>query len=256
MTSITVGNQRWQQVTVKAVPLLQPITWLQNGWDDLRHVGAPSIGHGALIAMLGAVLLAFGSSHPYVIAASLSGYLLIGPIMATGLCELSRRRIHGEPLGFNDSIEGIRRNPHALLQFGLVLAAIVVVWFVASEVTLRSILHTPAPSLDVAMWGGINTAANRPEIVGYIVSGALLAVLVFMLSVVAVPMMIDRNVSAVDAMLASVRATLRNLPAMLVWSALIVVLTTIGFVTMLLGMIVVAPLLGHATWHAYRDLIE
>jgi uncharacterized membrane protein len=255
-TSATLGSHRWQQVTVRHVPLSRSIAWLQAGWDDMREIGTPSIGHGALIAMLGAVLLAFGSSHPYLIAAAVSGYLLIGPIMATGLVELSRRRMKREPLGFNESIHGISRNPHALLRFGTLLAAIVVVWFVASEVMLRSILHTSGPSLDVALWGGVATAANQPQIIGYIASGALLAAVVFTLSVVAVPMMIDRNASATEAMLASVRATIRNLPAMLVWSVLIVALTAIGFLTMLLGMIVLAPLLGHATWHAYRDLIE
>jgi uncharacterized membrane protein len=255
-TSTTLWGQRWQHVTVRHVPLLRSITWLKLGWDDVRHVGGASIGHGALIAMLGAVLLAFGSSHPYLIVAAVSGYLLIGPIMATGLCELSRRRMTGEPIGFNESIEPLRRSPHALLQFGAMLAVIAVVWFVASEVMLRSILHTSGPSLDVALWGGIATAENRPEIIGYLASGAVLAVLVFMLSVVAVPMMIDRNASAADAMLTSVRATVRNIPAMLVWSALIVILSAIGFVTMLLGMIIIAPVLGHATWHAYRDLIE
>jgi uncharacterized membrane protein len=254
-TSTTLWGQRWQHVPVRHVPLLRSVAWLRSGWDDLRQVGGPSVAHGALIAMLGAVLLAFGGSHPYLIVAAVSGYLLIGPIMATGLCELSRRRMNGEPLGFNESIEAIRRNPHALLQFGAVLAAIVVVWFVASEVMLRSILHVPGPSLDVTLWGGI-AAENRPEIVGYIASGAVLAAVVFMLSVVAVPMMIDRNASAADAMLASVRATLRNIPALLVWSALIVILTAIGFLTMLLGMIVIAPILGHATWHAYRDIVE
>ena len=138
----------------------------------------------------------------------------------------------------------------------MMLAAIVVVWFVASEVMFRTILHTSGPSLDVALWGGVTNAANRPEILGYIGSGAVLAAVVFALSVVTVPMMIDRNASASEAMWASVRVTMRNLPAMLVWSVLIVALTAIGFLTMLIGMIVLVPLLGHATWHAYRDLIE
>jgi uncharacterized membrane protein len=255
-TSITLGSHGWQQVTVRHVPVLRPFTWLRDGWDDMRRVGAPSIGHGALIAMLGAVLLAFGSSHPYLIAAAVSGYLLIGPIMATGLCELSRRRATGESLEFNESLQPISRNPHAFIRFGTMLAAIVIVWFVASEVMLRTILHTPAPSLDVALWGGIATEANQPQILGYIGSGAVLAAVVFTLSVVAVPMMIDRNASASDAMMASARVMLRNLPAMLVWGALIVALTAIGFLTLLIGMIVLAPLLGHATWHAYRDLVE
>lgn len=255
-TSIALGNQRWQQVTVRHVPVLRPFTWLREGWDDMRSVGAPSIGHGALIAMLGAVLLAFGSSHSYFLAAAVSGYLLIGPIMATGLCELSRRRMAHESLTFNESLQPISRNPHAFIRFGTVLAAIVIVWCVVSEVMLRTILHTPGPSLDVALWDGIATGANRTQILGYIGSGAVLAAIVFTLSVVAVPMMIDKNASASEAMIASARVMLRNLPAMLMWGALIVALTAIGFLTMLIGMIVLAPLLGHATWHAYRDLIE
>jgi uncharacterized membrane protein len=169
---------------------------------------------------------------------------------------LSRRRAAHESLGFNESIQPLSRNPHAFIRFGAVLAAIVVVWFVASEVMLRSILHIPGPSLDVALWGAIATEANRPLIIGYIGSGAVLAAVVFTLSVVAVPMMIDRNASASEAMWASAHVMLRNLPAMLVWGALIVALSAIGFLTMLIGMIVLAPLLGHATWHAYRDLIE
>jgi uncharacterized membrane protein len=83
----------------------------------------------------------------------------------------------------------------------------------------------------------------------------VLAVIVFAVSVVSVPLIIDRHATASDAIRASLRATVRNLPAMLVWAALIVVLTALGFATLLAGMIIVAPLLGYATWHAYRDLI-
>jgi uncharacterized membrane protein len=93
------------------------------------------------------------------------------------------------------------------------------------------------------------------QVLGYIGSGAVLAALVFSMSVVAVPLMIDRHASASDAIRASARASFANLPAMLLWSALIVAVTAIGFVTLLVGMVVVAPLLGYATWHAYRDLI-
>jgi len=85
--------------------------------------------------------------------------------------------------------------------------------------------------------------------------GAVLAGIVFVMSVVAVPLIIDRHAGAADAIRASLRATLLNLPAMLVWAVLIVGLTALGFVTLLVGMVIVAPLLGYATWHAYRDLI-
>ncbi len=91
-----------------------------------------------------------------------------------------------------------------------------IVWFVASEVMLRTILHTPGPSLDEVVWGNIVTEANRARVIGYLASGALLAAAVFTLSVVAVPMMIDWNASASEAIVTSARAMLRNIPAMLV----------------------------------------
>ena len=94
-----------------------------------------------------------------------------------------------------------------------------------------------------------------PQLLGYIVCGAVLAAVVFSVSVVSVPLIIDRHATAREAMRASVRATLANLPAMLVWAGLIVGLTAIGFFTLLVGMVIVTPLLGYATWHAYRDLI-
>jgi len=176
--------------------------------------------------------------------------------MTTGLCELSRRREAQETLGFDESLQGLGRNPEALFYFGAVLAAIAVLWFVASALVLQSILHTTAPSLGVALWGGMTDVASRSQVFAYIGSGAVLAAVVFTLSVVSVPLIIDRHASATDAMLISIKATFWNLPAMCIWAALIVGLTVLGFATLLIGMIVVAPLLGHATWHAYRDLIS
>jgi uncharacterized membrane protein len=127
-------------------------------------------------------------------------------------------------------------------------------WFVLSAVLLQSVLNASAPSLAVALWGG-SARLSASQVLGYVACGAVLAVIVFAVSVVSVPLIIDRHATASDAIRASLRATVRNLPAMLVWAALIVVLTALGFATLLAGMIIVAPLLGYATWHAYRDLI-
>jgi len=257
MTTILSWTMRqYPHIGVRRVPKERSLEWLRRGWDDLRHFGAASLAHGVLIAMLGAVLLILGSSHPFFIAAAVSGYLLIGPIMTTGVCELSRRRAAGEPVGFDQSLNALSRNPRGLLQFGAMLAAVAVLWFVASEVMLRSILDVPWPSLAETLWGGFTDTASRAEVLAYVGSGAVLAAIVFTVSVVAVPLIIDRGASATAAMWVSIKATLANLPAMLTWSALIVALTALGFLTLLVGMIVVAPLLGHATWHAYRDLVE
>lgn len=255
-TSVGVDKHPLLHVEVRRVPTLQSILWLRRGWDDLRHIGPPSLAHGGLIAILGAVLLALCSSHVYLVSAAVSGYLLVGPVMTTGLCELSRRRAAREPLGFDESLEPLTRNKESLVLFGAILAIIALLWFLASAIIVQSILHTSRPSLAVALWGGFTDAVTGPQVLAYIVCGAVLAGIVFILSVVAVPLIIDRDASATEAMWTSIRVTFSNVPAMLVWALLIVGVSALGFITLLLGMVVVAPVLGHATWHAYRDLVR
>ena len=254
-TSLSLGKRRFLHVEVRSVPALQSLVWLRRGWEDLRHMEGASLAHGVIISIIGAVLLMLGSTHPYLVAAAVTGYLLVGPIMTTGVCELSRRRAAREPRGFDQSLEAVTRNPDALIHFGGILAVVAIVWFVASTVLLQSTLDIRMPSLAVALWGGAGDFATTREVLTYFSSGAIFAVAVFVLSVVAVPLIIDRHATASEAMWASLKAALHNIPAMVVWAALIVGLTALGFVTLLLGMIVVAPLLGHATWHAYRDLV-
>jgi uncharacterized membrane protein len=253
-TSVSVGHPEPLDVQVRRVAMHQPVQWLERGWDDLRQIGSPGLAHGALIAILGGVLLMLGSTHLYLTAAAVTGYLLVGPIMTTGLCELARRREAREPLGFDQSLQALTRNPEGLMHFGGVLALIALLWFVLSAILLESALSASVPSLAVALWGG-STAFNLSQLLGYVGCGALLAAIVFAVSVVAVPLIIDRHARAADAIRASLRVTFSNLPAMLLWAALIVAVTAIGFLTLLVGMVIVAPLLGYATWHAYRDLI-
>lgn len=254
-TTVSSHAAPFLHAEVRHVPVLRSLQWLRRGWDDLWHVHGASLAHGALIALAGAVLLSLGSSHLYFIIAAVSAYLLVGPIMTTGICELSRRRERGEDAGFDASLEALTRNPRGLFWFSALLAAMVLLWFVASEVMLQSVLQNPRPDFSRLLWGSFFDVGTRAQLLPYVASGALLAAIVFCLSAVAIPLIIDRHASATEAMWLSVRATAHNLPAMLVWSALIVALTAIGFVTLLLGMVVVAPLLGHASWHAYRDLI-
>ena len=253
-TSISVGKHAPLQFEIRHVAMRQPLEWLGRGWDDVKAIGRPGLAHGALIAILGAVLLMLGGTHFYLTAAAVTGYLLVGPVMTTGLCELARRRAAREKLGFDESLRALSRNPEALMHFAGVLALVGLVWFIFSAIVLDTAFNASVPSLAVALWGGAESL-DAEQMLGYIACGAVLAAFVFAVSVVAVPLIIDRHASAGEAIRASVRATFANLPAMLVWSALIVVVTAIGFVTLLIGMVWVAPLLGYATWHAYRDLV-
>jgi uncharacterized membrane protein len=253
-TSISLGHSPTLHLEIRHVGAGQPILWLKRGWDDLKAIGMPGIAHGALIAILGGVLLMLGSSHLYFTAAAITGYLLVGPVMTTGLCELARRRSAREPLGFDESLQPLRRNSEGLTHFGAILALIAVVWFALSAVLLQSVFSASTPTLAVALWGG-SEALSPQQLLSYVGSGAVLAGIVFAVSVVAVPLIIDRHATASEAIRTSIRAVLANFPAMLLWAALIVLITAIGFLTLLIGMVFIAPLLGYATWHAYRDLV-
>jgi uncharacterized membrane protein len=180
----------------------------------------------------------------------------VGPLLTAGLCELSRRGNAGEAADFETSLSALTRNRDALLRFSVGLLAISAVWFGVSTLMVYLALGSAGPSVGATIWGGVLEQMTTAQAVSYFVVGGLLACLVFARSVVSVPMIIDRDTDSATAIQTSMRVTFADLPVMVVWSALIVTLVGIGFATMLIGMVVVFPLLGHATWHAYRDLVR
>ena len=240
---------------VRQVPVYAPFLWLRNGWRDMRRNWGTSLGYGALILAFGWTLLIFCGTHPYFIAAAISGFLLVGPLMSAGFCEMSRRYSLGESASLDDSLEGFARNAPALMEFGLILAICAAGWFFISALLLGSVFHVAAPDMSETLYRGFLDSTNRSQVLAYICVGAMLATAVFVVSVTTIPMIVDQGASVGRAMRASVRAVLRNIPAMMVWSALILVVTIIGYAPLLAGMLLIAPLLGHATWHAYADMI-
>jgi uncharacterized membrane protein len=255
-TTLVSGEDQVLHVEVTRVPVYRPVSWLRYGWLDLRRHWGASLGYGALIVALGWTLLIFCGTHPYFIAAAISGFLLVGPLMSAGLCEMSRRDSLGQPASFDDSLEGFKRNAPALFEFGVILAIFAAVWFGISAVLLGTVFHIAAPDIGETLYRGFLDSTNRAQVLAYIAVGGVLATAVFAVSVVAIPLIIDRHASAAEAMRASVHAVLRNIPAMIVWSGLILALTIIGYAPLLAGLLIIAPLLGHATWHAYRGMIR
>lgn len=244
------------QFQVRTVAALRPLAWIRGGWLDFSRHKAASIAHGLLITGLGLVILMFATTHVYIMAAAISGFLLVGPILATGLCELSRRYQRGESVGFDESLDALSRHSTALWHFAASLLGISLLWFLLSGLVLQTVAGQPAAAFSAALWGDLLVMLSPQQLLVYIAVGGVLAVLVFLVSVVSVPAIIDRSISATTAMRTSLHTVAANIPAMLVWAALIVALTAIGFATLLLGMIIIYPLLGHATWHAYRELVQ
>lgn len=238
----------------QGLPALRPLQWLRRGAEDMRHSFGVSLIYGVIVTAIGALILSLGN-HPYYIDAAVTGFLLVGPVLGTGLCEVSRRREAGEPVSFEASLSPLTRNRDEMLRFAFRLLTVGAFWFVISTVLLRGIFGAQMPEATSMLWDDTIAQVSTSQLLSYVLSGGALAVLVFALSVVAVPMLIAHDgATADDAMGASLSACLHNLPAAIVWAGLIAALVAVGFATMLVGMLVIFPLLGHATWHAYRDL--
>src|SRR6202047_2676538 len=254
MTTLVSGEVRNLHLDVVRVSVFRPLTWLSRGWQDMRR--PTSLAYGVLIVAFGWTLLIVCGTHPYLIAAAISGFLLVGPVMSAGLCEMSRRYSLGQSANFDDSLDGFKRNSPALFEFGVILAICAAVWFGISALILGTVFHIGAPDMSETLYRGFLDSTNRTQVLAYIAIGGVLATWVFAVSVVSIPLIIDQHASAGQAMRASVNVVLHNIPAMIVWSALILVLSIIGHETLLMGVLYIAPLLGHATWHAYKGMIR
>lgn len=252
---MATANHSIPSYAVRNVPLTRPFVWLLQGWDDLIHHAGASLAYGVLVSLLGALILAYGR-HPFFIAAVCAGFLLVGPLLTAGLCELSRCRDHGETADFQSSLGVLKRSRTGLLGVALPLVLIALFWFALSAALYIGLAGDIAPSLESSMWGYFAAQFTSSQLAAYLGIGLVLYLLVFALSVVTIPLIVERHVDPRIAMRMSLRVTWRDFPAMLVWASLICTLVWLGFVTRLFGMVLVFPLLGHATWHAYKELVE
>ncbi|MFO7550624.1 MAG: DUF2189 domain-containing protein [Haliea sp.] len=234
------------------IPLFRPFVWLADAGRDLLAHPLASMAYGALVAVLGALVLAY-QRHPLFIASAILGFLVIGPVFAAGLCELSRRRSRGEVVNFDTSLRVLVRCRQPLLRLSLILLVVAAAWFAISLGVLYWMHGSIAPPLESTVWGDVWRQLTPPQLAVYATSALVLSVLAFLLTVISVPTIIDREASAVSAMRSSVAAVRQQPLVMLVWALLVCGLVIVGFATWLLGLVIIFPLLGHATWRVYED---
>lgn len=232
-----------------------PFHWLSRGLDDLKAAPGPSLFYGACFALMGFLISVVFRHAPAYVSSLVSGFLLIGPFVSLGLYELSRRREAGEPMHLGLSIRAWYGSAGSIGVYSVIIIVIFLVWARASLVIFALFYTAEMPTLTGFMQQVVSLE-NIEFIVVYCAVGLLCASIVFAVSVVAIPLMLDRNQDAVTAMIASTYALFRNFPQVSLWAVLIVALTAVGFATIFLGLIVLMPIIGHATWHAYRDLVE
>ena len=240
---------------IRSVAWSRPFVWLGQGATDLWTSPRVSIAHGIGMTLLGWLLFATFGTDPYFVAVAVTAFLLVAPVMSTGVCEVGRLLEHDGPTSFDQSIAPLSREGTALMKYGAVLGVSAVGWFVLSEALLRPLFPVSSPSLAEALYGSFLEQLTPRELLAYVIAGGGLGLAVFAVSIVTVPVIIDHHAGAGQAIHASLGVVRRNPAAMVTWAALIMALTVIGFATLLVGMPLIIPLLGHSTWRAYRDLV-
>jgi uncharacterized membrane protein len=235
--------------------LLRPFVWLERGWDDLTHNPGPSLAHGLILAAVGWVVLLLCSPHVDLFAAAISGFLLVGPVFGAAFYELSRLRSNGQAPTFDASVAGAVRNARSLVQLGLILAILAVGWVLASHALFLGAFGGTLLMVSGDAWRSVFEWASPEFALTYLATGAVLAVIAFLVSAVSAPLIFAGGMDLSTGIVTSFKAVAANPLAMALWAAIIAVLVAVGFATFLLGAIVILPLLGHATWHAARDLV-
>ncbi|BCN94339.1 cytochrome b6 [Thiomicrorhabdus immobilis] len=234
-------------------------TWLKKGWIDIANAPVESVFYG-LVMMLSVMLVYFAfSNEPIMMFKITTFFVILSPFLATGLYAVSYQMSKGQRPDLIRSMYSWKRNPTEFALFALALGIIIAIWsrivpLIAAVVKSNSLLIVD-PSAGVASFLG--SEAGQSFLLFFLISASLVSAFVFSISVVTIPLLLrDTKVGVISAMILSFQVVMENKKVMAVWAMTIAALVAIGIVTLGLAMVIVMPLLGYASWHAFNDLIE
>ena len=247
--------QESRQFRMREVGAAQPLRWLARGWRDLLACPLPGLVHGAVTAAFGALLLALAHDRFWLLSGAFTGFLIVAPILATGLYRVSHELEQGRRTTLRQTLAVWVPHDGRLVVFGLLLGLAGTGWVMTSASLVTGFSGEPVTRplefirhvvLDDASW----------LFPAWLALGGMLAAPVFASSVVALPLLLDTRIGVLAAVLTSWRAVLHNPVPLALWAALLLALTLAAMACALVGLVVVVPWLAHASWHAYRDLVD
>ncbi|MDH5424498.1 MAG: DUF2189 domain-containing protein [Gammaproteobacteria bacterium] len=251
---------RRQIITINKVDMSSPGKWIKAGWNDIKTTPLASLSYGALFAVIGMLLVYAYSSSSHLVFAITTGFLLLGPFLAVGLYAISRNSQDlarcETKMSFLLGIKAGCGNPDCIAMYALMLGIITVAWVRLSAILAALFFNSALlTSHDMSVMELLYSENSVGFLTLYIVTGAVIAFFVFSISAISIPMIMDKEMDCITTSITSFKAVMKNKMAMFYWAGLIVAFTGIGMLTLGVGLIVTMPLIGHATWHAYRDLI-
>ena len=242
--SLQLATLRWSD----------PIQWLKLGWADFKRCPRIGLFYGLCFFVMGHALLALFQKAPEYLLALSAGFLLMGPFLCLGLYDASKAmQTHSHRPSLRASLQAWRPTRGTMAIFAGVLLILEMLWGRAALVVFAvSFNNMPDKANLLAM---LLDPENIGFVITYCVVGGVFASLIFVTSVISIPMIMDRQVDAVSAGLTSIRACLQNPGVMLLWGALITGIIGLAMLPVFLGLLIAGPVIGHATWHAYRHIV-
>lgn len=248
-----------EHVVSAEVPVNRIGTWLQKGWYDMAHAPGISLFFGAIMmASVLAVYFAY-NSEPIMMFKIATFFIMLSPFLATGLYYTAMKVERGQKPSLSDAVTSWRTNLTDIALFALALGIVVAIWgrivpLIAAVVSSDNLLIVdPALGLEGFLFSNAGV-----EFLGvFFIASSIVALFVFSVSVITIPLLLrDQNVGAISAMILSFQVVMENKKTMAAWALTIGALLTVGILSFGIGMLIVMPLLGYSSWHAFNDLVE
>jgi uncharacterized membrane protein len=255
--SITATPNFDKKDGLNKVHIEAPALWLKRGWADFVAEPVVSLTYGFIFVLSGYALFwgLKAVNLTYLILPLSGGFILFAPWLALGLYEVSRHRERGTVPTFLNTCGAWRQSPRRLGVMAFVLLIVMMVWTQVAVVLYALIMGNSSLALDSLAADILSRTDGIVFLTAGTVVGMIFAAIVFLFSAVSVPMILDRNIDTFDAMRMSYNIVIKNSHVMWSWAFTIAIITWFAMAAFFVGLIVAMPVLGYASWHAYRDLV-
>lgn len=233
-----------------------PLKWLAAGWRDLWRNPLYSGFYGAMFVLLAYAVTAASWQSPILVLTFVTGFFLVAPFLALGVYDLSRQAEQANKISFIQSMFAFKQNKRDMGLLVVFHALVMIAWIRLATIIGALYFSHSNTSVSVLMERLWQSGEGIEIIALFALAGAALAAIVFISGAVSWPMILDRRDGVINAMATSIKVVTQNKAVMLFWAALIGTLFLLGLATLYIGFLLIIPLLGHASWHAYKDSVE